>query len=158
MGRQLHIWIPTNRAYDDGRPKAMDGLNELIGDARTDRQMAARIERENVEWCVFFIRRAMGRQSWRPIQDKQHARPCEVMLTFVEANRRRDVSNIVGGGMKYVLDALTRTRYDRRGRVTKAGAAAIYDDSMRWLSDCTTRVRVDPLKPGINVTVIMEDE
>jgi len=158
MGRQLHVWIPTNRAYDDGRPKAMDGLNELIDSNRTDRQMGARVEKDNVEWCTFFIRRAMHSQHWRPMQDKRHAKPCEVILEFVEANRRRDVSNIVGGGMKYVLDALTRTRYDRRGRVTKPGAAAIYDDSMRWLTNCTTWVRVDPRKPGIQVTVTMEDE
>ena len=158
MKRQLHVWIPSNRTYDSGKPKAMDGLNEMIDDNRTDRQMGARVEKDNVEWCTFFIRRAMHSQHWRPMDDKRHAKPCEVILEFVEVNRRRDVSNIVGGGMKYVLDALSRTRYDKRGKVTKLGAAAIYDDSVRWLTDCTTRIRVDPLKPGINVTVITEDE
>lgn len=154
MSEQLRVWIPTNRTYKDGRPKAMDGLNELIDANRSGYQVGAAIEKENLEWCYYFIKRAMGGQGWRPMQNWADAVPCDVLITFVEANRRRDVSNIYGGGCKYVLDALSRTRYDRSGRVTKLGAAAIYDDSVRWLVDCTPMVRVDPKKPGIDVTVI----
>lgn len=157
MSQELHVWIPSNRTYDDGRPKAMDGLNEIIDANRVNRHVGAALEKENVEWCYYFIKRAMGSQRWKPMCDKADAVPCEVRLTFVEANRRRDVSNIYGGGCKYVLDALTRTRYDRGGRVTKIGAAAIYDDSVRWLTECVTAVRVNPKKPGIEITVIRED-
>jgi len=157
MSEQLRIWIPSNRTYDNGRPKAMDGLNEIIAANRSGYQVGAALERENVEWCYFFIKRAMGRQGWRPMQEKADAVPCEVLITFVEANYRRDISNIYGGGCKYVLDALTRTRYDKAKRVTKLGAAAIYDDSVRWLTDCTPMVRVDPKNPGIDVTVIRRD-
>ena len=89
---------------------------------------------------------------------KEVAVPCDVVIDFVEANRRRDVSNIYGGGCKYVLDALSRPRYDKHGKVTKMGAAAIYDDSVRWLADCTPMVRVDPKKPGIEITVTRRND
>lgn len=155
--RELKVWIPTNRRYDDGRPKAMDGLNEIIDANRSGYQVGAALEKENVEWCYFFIVRAMHDQRWAPMTERARAVPCEVRITFVEANRKRDVSNIVGGGCKYVLDALSRTRHDRHGKVTKLGAAAIYDDSVRWLTSCKTDVQVNPKKPGVQVTVIRED-
>ena len=154
---ELKIWIPTNRYYDDGRPKAMDGLNEIIDANRTDKYVGAALEKEDIEWCYYFAKRAMRSQGWHPMQERADAVPCKVLITFVEANRRRDVPNIYGGGCKYVLDALTRTRYDKSGKVTKLGAAAIYDDSVRWLAKCVPDVRVDPKKPGIEVTVIRED-
>ena len=156
MSEPLRVWIPSNRTYRDGRPKAMDGLNELIDANRADRQVGARVERENVEWCRYFAVRAMRDQGWAPMQEKSDAVPCRVHIAFVEANRRRDVSNIYGGGCKYVLDALTRTRHDRHGRVTKIGAGAIYDDSVRWLTSCETAVRVDAKRPGIDITVWRE--
>ena len=158
MSAQLRVWIPTNRTYKDGSPKAMDGLNEIIAANRSGYQVGAALERENVEWCYYFIKRAMRDQGWQPMQEKADAAPCFVLITFVEANNRRDIPNIYGGCTKYVLDALSRTRYDKRGRPTKLGAAAIYDDSVRWLTGCTPMVRVDPKKPGIDVTVVREDE
>ena len=125
----------------------MDGLNELIGYSRTHKNMAARIERENVEWCAWHIKQAMAQQGWPPMLTRESARPCQVAVTFVEANRRRDVSNIVGGGLKYLLDALSRPRGG------KGGAAAIYDDSVAWLQSCVPHVRVDRDNPGIYVIV-----
>ena len=155
--RELRVWIPSNRTYADGRPKAMDGLNEIIDANRSGYQVGAALERENLEWCYFFIKRAMGQQHWAAMQEKEQAVPAEVYITFVEANQRRDVSNIYGGGCKYVLDALSRARYDKHGNVTKLGAAAIYDDSVRWLKRCIPRVRVNKEKPGIEITVYRED-
>lgn len=155
--RELHVWIPSNRHYDDGRPRAMDGLNEIIDANRTGYQVGAALEKADVEWCYYFITRAMRDQRWPRMSDKASAAPCEACITFVEVDRRRDVSNIIGGGCKYVLDALSRPRYDRHGKITKIGAAAIYDDSVRWLTDCKTSVRVDKKKPGIEITVYRED-
>ena len=152
MSQELHVWIPSNRTYGDGRPKAMDGLNEIIDSNRADRHMGARIERENVEWCAFFIIRAMRRQKWAPMRTKDTATPAKVYITFVEANRKRDVPNIYGGGLKYALDALTRIQGG------KFGSAAIYDDSVAWLKECVPSIRVDKKKPGIEITVIREDQ
>ena len=153
----LKVWIPTNRTYDDGRPKAMDGLNEIIDADRTNKYLGARREKENLQHCYWYIKQAMTKQRWRPMQRKEDATPVKVFLTFVESNNRRDVPNIYGGCGKYVLDALSRTRYDRHGNITKLGAAAIYDDNSRWMTQCIPRVKVDPENPGIEVTVFRED-
>ena len=151
MTQELRVWIPTNRRYRDGRPKAMDGLNEIIADNRAHRNKGARIERENVEWCSWYVIKAMRMWRWKPMRDKESAAPVKVFVTFVEANDKRDVSNIVGGGLKYLLDALSRPRG------SKGGASAIYDDSSRWLKQITPTIRIDPEAPGIYVTITRED-
>jgi hypothetical protein len=150
--QQLDIWIPSNRQFSDGKPKAMDGLNEIIAHSRASKYKGARIERENVEWCAWHIVRAMRAAHWRPMDTRDRACKVGILVTFVEVNERRDVSNIVGGGLKYVLDALSRPRG------AKGGAAAIYDDSPKWIQWMRTGVDIDPESPGIAITVYrMED-
>ena len=151
MGTELRVWIPSNRTYDNGRPKAMDGLNEIIDSNRAHRHKGARVERENVEWCAHYIILAMRRQKWAPMRTRETAVPARVRITFVETGRRRDVPNIYGGGLKYVLDALTRAQ----GK--KVGSAAIYDDSVAWLAECMPSIRVDKNRPGIEITVTREE-
>ena len=148
--QELHVWIPSNRTYKDGRPKAMDGLNEIIHDNRAHRNKGASMERENVEWCAWYILQAMRQQQWAPMQTTDRAAPVRVFITFVEVDERRDVSNVIGGGLKYALDALSRPRGG------KVGASAIYDDSSKWLTRLVPSIRVDPLKPGIDITVVRE--
>ena len=145
---ELNVWIPSNRAFKDGRPKGMDGLNEIIAQNRASRYKGAQIERENVEWCSWYILKAMRDQRWPAMHTLELAYPVRVIVRFVEANGARDVSNIVGGGLKYLLDALSRPR----GR--KLGTAAIYDDSPKWIAELETHVSISPSSPGIAVTVI----
>ena len=137
--QELHVW-----------PKAMDGLNEIIADNRAHRNKGARIERENVEWCAWYILQAMRQQHWAPMKTKDMAYPVRIFITFVEVNNNRDVPNVVGGGLKYVLDALSRPRGG------KVGASAIYDDSSKWLIRVTPTIDVNPLAPGIELTVVRE--
>jgi hypothetical protein len=92
----------------------------------------------------------MEAAGWEPYLEPESSSPCRVSLTLVEANSRRDVPNVVGGALKYALDAVTRPR---RG---KGGAAAIYDDSPRWLSDVSVRVEVDADGPGMWVEIERE--
>lgn len=61
---RLHVWVPTNRRYRNGCPKAMDGLNEIIADNRAHRNKGARIERENVEWVSWYVLQAMKEQDF----------------------------------------------------------------------------------------------
>ena len=151
--QELRVWIPSNRTFEDGRPKAMDGLNEIIADNRAHRNKGARVERENVEWCSWYIRQAMLQQGWPTMNVREdRACPVRIVVTFVEANNRRDVANIIGGGLKYLLDALSRPRGG------KSGAAAIYDDSPRWLQSVIPRITVNPNNPGIEVTVFRVEE
>lgn len=141
----LHVWIPTNRYYDNGNPAGMDGLNEIIDSNRRDKNMGARIEKENVEWCAWHIRQAMAHAGWKPLT-KDTACECIVYMRIVEANRRRDVSNVYAGTAKYVLDACTARH--------ALGVGAIYDDSVRWLSTFVQKIAVDPREPGIDLTII----
>lgn len=150
--RALSVWIPTNRRYKSGKPKAMDGLNEIIRYNRTNVNMAARIEREDIEWCSVYIKQAMLRYGWKPMRDAEKAVPVVAYITFVEANARRDVPNIIGGGLKYVLDALSRPRG------SKIGTGAIYDDSPRWLVEVHPRIEIDPEAPGIALLLVRKEQ
>lgn len=151
MRTPLHIWIPTNRAYDDGSPKGMDGWNEILAANRKGKRVGARNERENVCWCAWYIKQAMLEWDWEPMRDKEKATRCHLVITFFEPNARRDVPNIYGQ-TKYAIDALTARH--------KYGAGAIYDDSQRWLHPkIDMRVVTHPEHVGISITVIpLEDE
>ena len=150
MRTPLHIWIPTNRAYDDGSPKGMDGWNEIIKENRKGKRAAARNERENVKWCAWYVKQAMLKYGWQPMADKDTATRCHLVITFFEPNARRDVPNIYGQ-TKYLIDALTARH--------KYGAGAIYDDSQRWLHPkLDMRVVVDADHVGTSVTVIALEE
>ena len=140
-----HVWIPTNRYYDSGDPAGMDGLNEIIDSNRRDKNMGARIEKENVEWCAWHIRQAMAKAGWQALT-KETACECIVYMRIVEANRRRDVPNVYAGVAKYVLDACTSKH--------ELGAGAIYDDSVRWLPTFNQKIAVDPRAPGVDLTII----
>lgn len=148
--KRLRIWIPSNRVYEEGpnkgKPKAMDGFNELIDSNRSDKYKGARIEKENVEWCAWYVKKSMRQQHWQPVYIAKGAKKVRVAIRFVEANGRRDYSNIIAGS-KYVLDALTRPRGG------KPGAAAIYDDSPKWIVDTQFAVDINPKRPGIEVIV-----
>lgn len=145
----LRIWIPTNRSYANGSPKGMDGWNEIVRQNRRGKQYAAKVERENVTWCAWYVKQAMLEQGWKPMHDEETAMRCQLVITFWEPNRMRDVPNIYGQ-TKYAIDALTaRHRY---------GAGAIYDDSQRWLSPCIDmKVACDKKRVGIAITVIPLD-
>ena len=55
-----------------------------------------------------------------------------------------------GGVLKYALDALTARN--------KSGAGAIWDDNTRWMPKLVPSIRIDPDKPGIEITVIPLEE
>lgn len=146
MRTPLRVWIPTNRSYANRSPKGMDGWNEIVRQNRKGKDFAAKCERENVRWCAWYVKQAMLEQKWAPMRDEKTATPCVLHITIWEPNRRRDVPNIFGV-TKYAIDALTaRHRY---------GAAAIYDDSQRWLHpQIEMKVKVDRQRVGIEVVVI----
>lgn len=153
MRPALHVTIPTNRAYTSGRnwgkPKGMDGLNEIISQNRTDRQFGARKERENVMWCARFVRQAMRQAGYAPMTEADRQR-CLVYVTVIEPHDQRDVPNVYGGVLKYALDALTARN--------KHGTGAIWDDNTRWMPKLVPSIRMDPQHVGIEITVIpLED-
>lgn len=146
MGRQLRVWIPSNRVNAQMRLTHMDGWNEIKSAIESQRNVGSRLIREDVQHCAQHIRLAMLRARWKPM-DKWSAVPCKVTLRFVERDRRRDLGNIHGGG-KYALDALTRRH--------RYGAGAIYDDSQRWLKEVVYDVAYvgkDYPEPGLEIIV-----
>lgn len=150
----LRVTIPTNRTYtskrNHGKPRGMDGQNEIIGQNRANRHYAAKMERQNVDHCAEFIREAMAAQGYEPMTEEDRQR-CSVLITIHEPNDRRDVPNVLGGVLKYACDALT-ARHAR-------GAGAIWDDSVRWMPALRPTVRVDPEHVGLTITVIpLEDK
>ena len=152
MRPPLHVTIPTNRAYTSernwGKPKGMDGLNEIISQNRTNKDYGAAKERENVLWCARFIRAAMRKAGYAPMTEADRQR-CQVYITVIEPHDRRDVPNVFGGIFKYACDALTARN--------KNGAGAIWDDNSKWML-LTPKIRIDPTNPGIEITVIpLED-
>ena len=153
MRPPLHITIPTNRAYDSernwGKPRGMDGLNELISQNRTNKYFGADKERENVMWCARFVRQAMQAAGYAPMTSANRQR-CHVYVTVIEPHDQRDVPNVYGGVLKYALDALT-TR-------NKHGAGAIWDDNTRWMPKLVPSIRIDPRNVGLEITVIPLEE
>ena len=148
MRPPLHVFIPTNRAYDSkrnwGKPKGMDALNEIIAQNRANRYLGASKERENVMWCARFIRQSMRAEGYAPMTAADRCK-CHVYVTVVEAHDERDVPNFYGGVLKYACDALTARN--------KNGAGAIWDDNTKWMV-LTPKIRIDPKNPGIEITVI----
>lgn len=148
----LRVWVPTNRTDSKGRFTHMDGWNELLHAYETSRPIGNRRMRQNIRYVASFVALAMKLQRWAPMRDKTTATPCIVRLTFVERDRRRDVGNIHGGA-KYALDALT-ARHEH-------GAAAIYDDSQRWLPDVRYRIATtgpEYKEPGLLIEIARKRE
>lgn len=65
---------------------------------------------------------------------------CRIEFVWREANNRRDDDNIIFA-KKFVLDALRDTKI-------------IKDDRRKFVHSVTDRVIVDPLRPGVEVTLI----
>ena len=127
----------------------MDGLNEINAQNRTNKYVGARAERENVEWCARFVRQAMRTVGYAPMTEADKQR-CNVYVTIFEPNDKRDVPNVYGGVLKYALDALTaRNRH---------GTGAIWDDNSRWMPCMVPKIRIDPQRVGLEITVIPLDE
>ena len=146
--KELHVWIPSNRSYDSGEPAGMDGLNEIIDANRRNKYVGARLEQEDVLWCAWYIRMAMVKAGWKPL-DSATACECAVHMKIVEPNCRRDVPNVYAGTAKYTLDACTARH--------QSGSGAIYDDSVRWLKAFSQEIEVDPERPGIDLTITRLD-
>lgn len=150
----LHVSIPTNRAYTSernwGKPRGMDGLNEIIDQNRANKNVGAAKERENVTWCARFVRQAMRAAGYAPMTKADRQR-CIVYVTVIEPTDSRDVPNVYGGVLKYALDALTARN--------KRGTGAIWDDNTKWMPKLIPSIRISKSNPGIEMTIVpLEDE
>lgn len=140
MSDPLVFFVPSNRTDKQGRPTHVDGMNEIIRANRTNKYVGAKQERQNVALVRDYCVAAMYLKGWKPLEVK-----ARVYVRFVEVNARRDVGNIYGG-LKWVLDGLTRPRG------AKDGAGAIVDDSQKWV-EVVPSVSVDRDRPGVWIRI-----
>lgn len=144
----LSYHIPTNRSTATGKLKGLDGMNEIIAQNRISPRAGARLEAENVRWCMYYCNRAMEHsRHFKPIYQHQAV----VDITFIEPERKphRDIPNVYGA-LKFVLDSITRERTTKRS--IKPGCGAIYDDSPDWL-DLRVHVVYNDSKVGCDVII-----
>lgn len=136
----LMFFVPSNRLTRTGKPKGLDGLNEIIAANRASMHAGAKLERENLQNVMQHAQAAMIRHQFKPIKGK-----AKVSIEIVEPNKKRDVSNVIAAS-KYLLDGITRPR----GR--KPGIGLIVDDSPRYC-ELSITVNVVKGKAGAYITV-----
>lgn len=146
MADPLIFFVPSNRTDKQGNPTHVDGWNEILRAYKSGWPVGATLERQNVHNVAAHCKAAMMRKHWKPL-----VVPAIVYVRFVETSRRRDIPNIYGG-LKWLLDGLTRPR----GK--KGGAGAIVDDSQRWLAAVYPSVIIDKEHPGVWVRIESVDE
>lgn len=135
----ITFFIPSPRSDKRGHPMGMDGLNEILRQARGNKFSAARGKKEASEYVAAYARMAATRVEWHTPEDRSL-----VVLSFVEPNRRRDPDNIFAGA-KYILDGLTL-----RG---DTGAGLIRDDSQACIDLWCLLGDTDRDKPGVWVHI-----
>ena len=70
-------------------PYALPGLNEIIAANRRNRYKGANLKATTEQGIRLQIRVAMNAGLCRPIE-----KPCRIVITWGEKNRRRDLDNI----------------------------------------------------------------
>lgn len=143
--RPLEFFVPSNRLDSKGKRTHVDGWNEYIKAVNRSRIIGAALERENVKLIADYAALAMRRASWTPPETR-----CLVYVTFIERDKRRDIPNVYGG-LKWVLDGLSRPRGSKR-----VGAGAIVDDSQKWLT-VIPMVAIDRQNPGVHIKIVPVD-
>lgn len=110
----------------------LDGLNEIIGAARSSKFGSASQKKKQQA----IVTGAIVECGLRGVQIKHKV---DVEIYFYEPNAMRDTDNIFAG-MKFIFDALVNN-------------GVLYDDSRRYIGDITPRVRTDKGRPRIEVTL-----
>lgn len=83
-------------------PGRLEGLNGLIAANRSSPYRGARAKRSGTDLCAWAIRAA----KLKPVEHY----PVTIWIRWTEPNARRDPDNVSGGGKKYLLDALQKTK------------------------------------------------
>ena len=98
----------------------LPSLNDYINKCRTNKYLAAKFKSDTEEIIGVFIKKAkLG----------QITKPCEIHITWVEPNRKRDVDNIQSA-QKYILDALVKE-------------GILKNDTQKWVRQITHKILVD---------------
>lgn len=110
------------------------GLNEYINAERTNLYKAAQMKRQLENDTV-----ASAIIAWDKGTLHKHTNPCELWVTFVEPNHRRDLDN-VSFCIKGIQDALVKM-------------GVFPDDSTKWIQLLHYTIAFDKDNPRVIVTI-----
>lgn len=100
----------------------LPSLNETIDKNRANKYAGAG-QKKGVQNALFYsIKQAVGKGTISPI-----TKPCVVLITFIEPNKKRDVDN-VQSSTKFIMDALQQ-------------AEIIPNDNYRWVKDIKHEIK-----------------
>jgi Holliday junction resolvase RusA-like endonuclease len=109
-------------------------MNDIIAKARYNRFAAAGDKKKSTELCANY-------SILIPKIDK----PVTISLAFYEPNRKRDIDNVAGAALKYILDGLV-------------AAGRIKNDTREWVKGIQLAFpEPDKANPRIEVTLIEVD-
>lgn len=112
-------------------PGRLGGLNDYITAERTNRQIAARMKRKDMELVMWAAKGCL--RGWRP------ATPVVMHYAWYEKDRRRDMDNVSSYGRKIIQDALVK-------------AGFLKNDGWAHIKGFTDSFYVDSKRPRIEVT------
>jgi Holliday junction resolvase RusA-like endonuclease len=112
-------------------PGRLPGLNEIID--------AAKQGRGKYQPYAIMKDRYTSEIGWLAKKLPKYNR-VDIVITWYEPNRRRDIDNITGGGTKFILDGLV-------------AGGAIKDDSQRYINSIAHQFEVDREKPRVEIEV-----
>ena len=110
------------------------GLNEYVEAERTNRFKAASIKRDVENHIAVSLMFATEQGTLH-----SHTKPCELWITWVEPNHRRDLDNI-SFATKMIQDAMVR-------------AGVFPDDNTKFIRLIHHTVAFDPNNPRVEVTI-----
>lgn len=109
-------------------------LNEYINAERTNRYKAAQIKRDVEERVTIALVDATEAGTLH-----SHIDPCELWITWIEPNHKRDLDNI-SFATKFIQDAMVR-------------AGVFPDDNTNFIRLLHHTVAFDPNNPRIEITI-----
>jgi hypothetical protein len=155
----LEVFVPSWRKDKrTGKPMGLPGRNDTENWARSSKYGANSAKQSSERKIAAAVAKAMEEQGWERPEGK-----CTVTLTFVDPKPRRDEDNVMGGGSKYVIDALCTPsmavlRSGRERWTHRWGCSAIWDDDPSHLRVRFGDVEYDDSHPGVKIVLETEEE
>ena len=111
-------------------PGRLPGLNVYIDAERTNRQIAARMKRRDMELVMWAAKGCL--RGWKP------KGPVVMHYTWYERDRRRDMDNVSSYGRKIIQDALVKGGF-------------LKNDGWKHINGFSDEFYVDSKRPRIEV-------
>ena len=110
------------------------GLNDYVNAERTNKYKAAQIKRDTEDQITLALLQAAEAGTLH-----SHTDPCELWITWVEPNHRRDIDN-VSFATKMIQDAMVK-------------AGVFPDDNTKYICLLHHTVAFDSKRPRIEITI-----